>query len=398
MLKSPSLFVSLQFPFTDLRRFIPEATYRLSFPNWPTAKPEREFIRLTGAVRARWSGGDDDWSGEEVYSNARSALLFENFLGRRNMSPAASSLGVACRFRRFFSNGVVARFELGLEVRGRGALIPRLEGNALTALLQEILELEVGVLRQDWKRARVSLIDAGPLLAAHFLRATTQHVEKKLPPTQSWWLTSGQPLLLAEYRPMDLVEVPASARAAEPVPGQDFVLHHAWLKPRKQTIGAWFLGSSPSSEIDRLRRLRIHLFRLHAERQGMQEILHQMVPHRLGELDPESATELWDYLKDGTDLLLRKQRYGVDQSELLKGAHRLIDQMSPGVRTSLLQEIEKLQRTALQAVKKGRAERKGTSANFGDLRAERDIIIINSEHIVDSFGRGYRPDTPPAVH
>ena len=391
MLKEPSLFISLQFPFTDLRPFVPEETHRLSFPNWPIARPERrEFVRLTGAVRARWSGGDEDWAGEETYSNARSALLFQNFLGRRFFG-SEKSLRAICCFRRFFSNGVIARFELGLEFRGCGELIPHLQGSAFLGLLKEILSVEAGVLREDWTRVKVPLTEAGPLLASHFLRATTRRVDKKLPQTQPWWFTAGQPLLLMEYRPINLVEIPDSCRMATPVSNQDFTLHHEWLRVGKQTLGAWFLGGSANSEKDRLRRLRIHLFRLHAERQGLLEILRQIVPHQLAANDSGSAVALWNHLQDGTDLLQRKQRYGVDQSELLKAAQGFVDQMSPGERITLLREIESLQRSARRVMEKR------SDINIQGISAGRDVIIAIAGEINNSFGRGTQEATPLAV-
>ena len=102
------MFLQLQFPIVDSRLFVTEKSYRLQAPAFPLASLG-EFLRLHGAIRFRQGGGVEEWSGEEVFSQANRALRFPTAIS----GSLIRSL-FKCVFRRFYSDGeAVARIEVG---------------------------------------------------------------------------------------------------------------------------------------------------------------------------------------------------------------------------------------------------------------------------------------------
>src|SRR6266436_2442178 len=122
------MFLVLQFPFSDARRFVSTETNRLPVPAWPLANAGREFVRSFGQVRRRLRGGVEDWSGEELYCATNRALRFDPVLSQQRLSITAASLEAACIFQRFFSDGgAVSRLELAFQVKAPDGT-PPLEG------------------------------------------------------------------------------------------------------------------------------------------------------------------------------------------------------------------------------------------------------------------------------
>ena len=315
---SPVLFFAIGFPLADLRPLLPEGGLRLPDPAWPRARVG-SFVHSAGGVRDRRVTGIKEWAGEDVYCGAQGALRFDNFLRTRKLSGGLRPL---CAFRRIVSDGCVARLEVGLRLLVDRDRTAGLNADEALAVLQDCSLMPVKIRGEDgtWKK-EIGLMEAGPLLAKHLLRATTQRVDGKLPPLQRWWLTAGRPVLVFEACPRDLLEWPPESAAVEVDADRDFDLAYYTLPGtgRRPSAGAWFLRYDPGSELDRLRRLRIHLFRLHAEREALMTIVQELETGRLP-YDPRSLASL--SLKDRLGKALRRldqpRRYGLDQTSILE--------------------------------------------------------------------------------
>src|SRR5947209_5562703 len=110
------MFLMLQHPFADLRHFVGTPTGRLSRPAWPLVDTNVDFVRSSGLVRRRLKGGVEEWAGEETYGDASFALRFPDRLGDLALGPAGLQGCARFAFRRFHSEGKVARLEVGFRV------------------------------------------------------------------------------------------------------------------------------------------------------------------------------------------------------------------------------------------------------------------------------------------
>jgi hypothetical protein len=118
---------------------------------------------------------------------------------------------------------------------------------------------------------------------------------------------------------------------------------------------------------DLLRRLRINLFRLHAERQSLAEVLRLVRQKKITPVvnlppaQPSPPTErLQEYLRRAVRFLHREQRDGLPQSEILSASQAADNFAQPGGRERLLAELDKI-RPALLKMVSGYLNREGTA-------------------------------------
>lgn len=346
------IFVGIGFPFVDVRDFVSQPTHQLSVPKFPLSSPEREFIRSFGPLETRVGGGLDEWPGEDVYGRAAAALRFPDRLERKNLGTERIPFNVPFTFRRFYSDGRIARLEVGMRLNASGALKPLEPADCLT-ILQNCLNLEVKVLSSQ-RRTFTSrpLVEAGDLLAEHYLRSTTSRTDGQLPPVESWWITAGDPVVLFHYRPAGLLPaLPPHSKTVQIAEGQDFTIASLRMVRDRKPIRVWLLGSGPESDVDRLRRLRIHLFRLHTDREGLKEVLRLIRSQRLT-LPPGSSDPFQKYLDEAIGLLERPQRYGLDQSALVDSARYLLDLIAPGEKATIRAQVQQARRTVVRKVER----------------------------------------------
>ena len=83
----------------------------------------------------------------------------------------------------------------------------------------------------------------------------------------------------------------------------------------KQRVSMWYLMFGPSADPESVRRLRIHITRLHAEHVALRTVLRLCDK---GRLDPVASQSVRDYLDERTEMLLQKDYAGFPQRQLLE--------------------------------------------------------------------------------
>src|SRR5262249_43979025 len=140
-----SMFVTIQFPFADVRQFFCGVDSSLHSPSWPDPERDRQFVRYFGPVRKRLLGGaGTEWMGDELYfCYARHALRLPNiprhvhlswYRGRRTFPPwgeerAFPPWGVMQRVLRrlFVHQPAMARVEVAFDIDPWHCLTGRME-------------------------------------------------------------------------------------------------------------------------------------------------------------------------------------------------------------------------------------------------------------------------------
>jgi hypothetical protein len=316
------MFVLVQLPFADARPFVAGAR-RLRIPPWPLPKPNSEFVRAVGQVRERRRGGVHPWLGEDVYCDARRALRIEPAasVGRRGL----------CRSRRYLSDGcAVSRVEIGI------VLAPSV--CTVAAALERALSLPFSVPDPAGR------IDGCPLelhfpLARHLLHSTTWFEVADSFWGESWWLEPVAPLVIAECRDESL----APPEGSRPVPvARDFgiSLHTFKVSAFETTVRVWLLCPHADADRDVVRRLRVHLLLLHAERMALRHILRMLA---MGRLDTERGSEEFDrlqrYLGGTFQGLGREHRYGFRQETILDAAYHADGLVSDDMRNTIFAQL-----------------------------------------------------------
>ncbi len=389
------MFLAIQFPFADARGFLDEGGGRLSRPAWPLVNPGYDFLRSSGLVRPRRRGGVSDWAGEEIFSDAKRALRFEDHLGTKWYCLGSSSGNFKCAFRRFHSQGTVARFEIGLRFSADKAV-----GDPILPFLRDVLTMPVIVPDIDGNvphQPSIQLALAGQKLAKHFLVSTTNHkcMQTNAMP-QTWWFTCGNLGIIVEY--FGDLELPPHTRHVINISGAQISLSHTWLAIGKCRCSVWFMHNS-SADRETARRLRIHLTRLHSERECLKIILSHLGDKTRFDLKKYDASSerLQHYLKDAVNLLQRPKFMGFRQSPMLKAAQEAHGIAFPGESASL--EWMRRQVALLVDGYVRRAQSTATVVNYingncmntniqlGPVSVTGDFSLVTAENIQGSFNR-----------
>ena len=403
------MFLTLQHPFTDVRWLIGPESGRLDRPFWPLANPRKDFVRSSGRVVHRSRGGLKEWAGEQVFSDASRALMFPDHLRDVSLGGARYYAKIHHALRRYYSNGQFARLEVGLRFNVWGYPSTNADVDRV-ALLQAILELPVRLRSKVATAKTQGLVHAGDLLAKHFLLASTRRGVA----AQPWWFSAGAPAIVLDHYNgwgVEQLPLPPHTREVLDLPLMGIRLSHAWLQINHQLCSTWIISRGKGHD-DEVRKLRMHLTRLHTERECLNTVLFhardggklQWVGH------VERAEALQRYVNDALRVTESPVRFGFDQSAMIDVAQRAHDiaaqdlslqdmcrQVAEKIAAHL--QREKQTHTVINVLEGGKV----TNATFNGPVSTNggDINIITAETINNSLnkvqGSQASPDLKDAV-
>jgi hypothetical protein len=394
------MLIVVQFPFADVRGFVPAPTHRLSAPAWPLAVPGKDFVRSFGGIEKRRRGGVEDWTAEDVYCRAAYPLRFYPPLRTIPFETASAAIELRSAFRRLLSDGeVTVRLEFGFRVAELNQNLV-LDGQSALALVSYCLSRQVRVAaRGSQPTARsCNFIDSPKQIATRYLNGTTGRTKESPVVPASWWVTPAPPLVLVEYSSDEIASLPRYARSLSSQMieiDSEVFLDYCPVKYSGQSFGCWFLGYGVGANRDLLRRMRIHLLRLHAERECLKQVLRQLAE---GKIRVETGTPESDalqlYLNNCTRLLMRKSRFGLPTSRILRVAQNADDIVATGERVNILSAIQKIRRNIYYNVQRFTASPIYPESVFYNITSNGDIHIgkiayKGDEHVTEynvSFG------------
>jgi hypothetical protein len=386
------MLVALQFPFTDVRSFVQGDTLRLPVPSWKLPDPDRDFIRSVGPIRERRKKSIQEWPEDEFYCRVSRAIRFDPSYQHIN-DPDLATLALRryCAFRRFTGGGILrkdeksevrsvaARLEFGFGLRSRtGPFAPSPE--QCIACVRSLLKLPVtfrGSMRP------IPLVEIRDLFDDLYLQSTTAHKPAGQKNTQNWWLRRGLPLALVEFETSGpLSNLPLNAKRVPSLSSPGLELAYCTVEPAKDLqVGVWLVGVQ-SEDVDQgiLRRLRLNLFRLHAERQGISETLRLIQQEKIEIVrNSEASEQLQRYLEAAVRFLSRETRDNLPQLDILKASEAAEDFAQPGQREKLLENLAEIRGNLFRNVKdyiKKQSEVKDLvfiSYSHKDMRFKRDL-------------------------
>ena len=413
----PGIFFMLQHPFADLRGFVGDPRARLRAPRLPMPNAG-EFIRSSGNARRRPRGGVADWAGEESYVSAHHAFRFANRLESltlgRPQEPAAPTFAL----RRLLSDGRATRLEIGLKLSLTAHTWGPIKAENGAAILRDALRLPVRIrVAQEAPRA-YPLVAAGPALARHYLHATTG---RQVPPAQApapWWFKAGSPMLLVESNSWEALELPPHSRVVmqlrtDPQATDDAAfeegLAHCWLQIDGVPCSTWFIAKNNAPAVrERVRRLRLHLLRLHAERECLRLLLQSI---RDGDLDyradPDISNAVQDYINTTLRLTEKPERYGTPQAEILDVARHATGLVLEDYNASLTemrrQVALKVQRFIQRSNSKAHVTNNywgnvmNTTITLGHVSVTGDFNLVTAANITNSFNKAAAAEAKPEL-
>jgi hypothetical protein len=284
-----TVLLTLQFPFADLRTFIPDGGGRAAKPAWPAAQAGVDFVHGVGGVKERRRGGMAGWIGEDVHCEAAGCVRFAAGLPRtlripaRRRGDAPAIIHSEVAFRRFYSDGLsLGKIEVGFSFPRRGnAALPAVDWHALLA---KITGSPLGIPLAGGVHA-TTLDRAGPPLAARLQRATTTRQSPHVSDTAAW-LIAGRPVLCIEACAEELPTPWPFVHRTTPINrGPHELIVSSYQPPLGPAWPLYVLRLSndafPRTDLPRARAVRIALLRLHAQHECIRIVLESIATNRL---------------------------------------------------------------------------------------------------------------------
>ena len=378
-----AMLVSVQIPLADSRGFLPDETRRIKNPDWKNPQAGKGFVRAFGGLKPRLRGGLPEWPSEEVVCATYGAPKFIPPLCSKSLEQDGWYLD-RCAFRRLLSNGRgVTRIEVGFSIAHGFRMMP---WTVLLDVVNQVLSFEV---RCSEGRAIVrecKLGASGSYLAKRFLAETTRTSPADGFTPASWWVTDGEPVVFVEledamFRPPDRTFRPVSL----PWPG--YQLYYTRALHRGLHIGVWILKIEPGYSLGSwtyqssgkivARQVRLHLMRLHAERQTLKVVFQHIdkgyipIQARLKQGDP-----LQTFLNHATGLLLNREIYGVPMSPMLRCIEVFDDLVMPGQRASLLAQLNDIRPNVLKKIRSATQVRPSDRAGIVNIIGNEGSVTL----------------------
>lgn len=360
------MLIEFQFPLTDVRSVLAKSI-RLKSPTWPFPRIGEEFIHYHGQVMARLGGGVADWTAEDAYCRAARGVRLIPPLPQQRIQLRSSVAVLEGAFRRLFCDGrLLVRYEIAL-----GTAISDFHLNSQ----EDCLKFVDGCcgLSVRLPGAQASLATTGTRLAQEYLSATTPSNKRSVAKTTPWLVSSGMPLLLLSYQRGDVEHVEDFTRFVLGF-ADEAVIRHCWIRHKGQTISTWFLEKSNGASDELIRRVRVHLLRVHAERECLKNVFRLIVQGKI--IVPRRSKKgdvLQDYLRQSLSFLSRTRSYGIWKSGILETLQEFEDIVSPGQRQTLLKELSRI---------RGNIRRQVERFTASQARATSDISVNNGATLV----------------
>jgi len=342
------VLIAFNFPFAEARNFLPASTTHIvPFPDWKEAQPGKDFVREFGGMQYRHKKGIKEWPSEEFFCAAYGAVRLPT-----NLSALLGGYGWKggrCAFRRLFSNGNgVTRMEIGLALDEHSFL--QVPGEELVRLVCRAFSIDVRVRAGPNGFENCKLVHSMKALAKHYLTSTTRRNAGKGFRPPKWWVTPGEPLVFIELPDAKVAPVPKGFHRISL--GDSATLFHARCSLDNQDFSLWILNSGLKNDPDYIRRVRLHLFRLHAERQCLKCIMLRITGNKIPvPVCEETSDPLQRFLNNASGLLVGKSVYGLPISQTLESIQSFEDLVSEGERTTLLNTLREIRPNILRNIR-----------------------------------------------
>jgi hypothetical protein len=166
--------------------------------------------------------------------------------------------------------------------------------------------------------------------------------------TEKWWILPGMPMLLLEFKHgQDAPRMRGDLLRGLSVPRHlGFQVGCASVSYNRTPLTTWLLRHRDHVDVDAARRMRIDLSRLHTERETLRKILGLLSSNTIKlQRGAEPSERLQQYLTDASNVFFAEQRYGFNNSEILRMAYGFDDLITEGDRPGLDRALQSARRS-----------------------------------------------------
>ena len=344
----------IQYPICDTRGFIPDSG-KLSQPTWPSPISFKNFVKFTGQVVPRASGGVAGWLGEDVICRITNAIRFRQRFPHRAVSSHLYHDGLA-----------VSKYEFVFACKIADQNIVKNIDSVLCSTLR---------IKTDGHNSVVCrLSELIPHLKKLYFVSTTRstllnrEVEKHIIPCK--------PIILI-YAKNSHYDLPRTAKKKTLGQGDSFIAHW-WYKFEGipyRLIFIYHNSNYYSNEL--LRGIRISLQRLHTEYECLQTSINSFVSGKFSLTKGSKESDLFQHYINSATKRISKDNRALGkhalESEIDAFSKYSFEKITPGQYQSMMATIKNHQF-------RGQIESKIYN-HLRDISDEKNVIVMGDQYI-----------------
>ncbi|AMJ85177.1 MULTISPECIES: hypothetical protein [Alteromonas] len=399
------MLIIFQFSYTDSRRFLSQENSWLKKPSWPTPQ-NKHFIRYGGPTVKRLKGGANN-IGEGTICSVNNTISFPRppFISLAEADAPSKKKIIKCRrvFSRFYFDGLCSgKYEIGL--RPELGKCVSLQTSSINSILDELLNTICSVKSTSKSKVEYKVGELEDALSFHYRLATTPNswiTENEIP---NWWTIKGTPLIYIETEARDKLLIKSNGLNV-PIYNNTIFFRQLWKKyANNKHFRVWHRHANSRlsvEELDRARKLRMILMRLHSDREALNSLLGNISE---GHLRPQAKTPETDnlqlFISTAVSRIVRdEERVGSLSEELFSAVIETYEALSPGETDEVLQKIKlelnfrpqafkKLNKLLNREAKKVRKTIVNKTQNF-NINENYGIVNIEGKisHIFNEIGK-----------
>jgi len=307
------MLLSLNLPFSDVRRFASQDVDYLKEPIW-SKQGSSPFVPYFGSVeRCKRKNICEN----EIFGNENEVSDIHKSIGFHKTIQLLDNQASHCVSKRlWFDEQAVGFFEIVIDpTQGKKA---DLKAEQVEQMLNRFLRLEVGIIKPKERSYYVcELYQASKYLTKLFETATKNiFVGREFPESiEGCVVRPGIPILFLEYNfHEEMVQVPYWIKSVNSPNKTDLRIHYSFLPCCGQGfIRIWLLGGSSQESISDLRKLKSTLLNIHIEHECLRSVLKEIARGEIEILSRSNQSQiLQHYLADSI------QRISLLESEITR--------------------------------------------------------------------------------
>ncbi len=358
MYSKQDYFLTFSFPLADLRPLIAGETFEI--PTLTNGKLLTErlvneaapqpFMKFFGKLRARTEAFEDaQFGSENFFFEADRAFLFPPLQHVYDATGNFCTLNLNCLRRLYATGWMVNRlevnflFDIGIAQSMAEEVEYDLErSDYLGSIVENLSRLPIRIPRTDLDPELQPLVKIAPGMARRYLEGTTYSAQREQ--VRSFWVQGGRPLAFLSFKgeASELRFLNGDAHYVDTFADKGIHLFQGVLETYRQEVKVWLAQLDEEYDKEALRRIRVTLIRMHANREAVRLALEATYRQQTPLLPDTASSKHLECLleKSLTYLMPEAEEQSVYRKNLFPALFELEQELEPQAITHLFEQIQ----------------------------------------------------------
>jgi len=333
------MVIFLQYTLTDQRSFTDINSSLLKKPAWPSPYPFKEFVKGSGQIIERKSGGMDNWIGENYICKINKGIKIPNI----EITDPKVILKNTSKHQYSTESGILTEYEFVFEVTGKKQLVTK---SIIEEIIDKLLNAEISIRNIAFKYSKSKLRTINKGLKEFHILTTTKKKEVDID-NDLKYLNFCTPQLYFFLKSKEKLDV--SKNGMKKITKSDEFPFHlfSYLKninnsPYRVWIHHEKFINSLSVEINR--DLRISLLRIHSEYECLNNVFRNITNGLIKVNERTTESDKLQFYISNTITSITKQKSnvenGIGQTDSIEYFKDIFYETKPGDYAMLISKVK----------------------------------------------------------